>query len=99
MKEAGFPKESGLHSMMGLSLAINDTTLGQIIRGECNTHGVTRNNPDIMLAHFARKMGKDNVLVLQFHTEHSIRKCFANDAFNFNCFFFGHKSSKYLLLS
>jgi hypothetical protein len=52
-----------------------------------------------VLAHFAREMGKDDVLVLQFYAEHRIGKRFANDAFYFNCFFFGHKSSKYLLES
>lgn len=85
--------------MIGLTFAVDDATLGQIIRGKRNAHRVTRNNPDVVLAHFAREMGKDNVLVLQFHAEHRIGKRFANDAFYFNCFFFGHKSSKYLLES
>lgn len=77
---------------MFLPFPIDDPTFGQVIGRECYTHRITRNNPDIVFSHLARKMGEDNMLVLKFHTEHRIGKCFANDAFHFNCFFFGHKA-------
>lgn len=82
----------GYSACMFLPFPVDNPTLCQVIGRKCYTHCVTRNNPDIVFSHLARKMGEDNMLVLKFHTEHRIGKSFAYDPFHFNCFFFGHKA-------
>jgi hypothetical protein len=48
-----------------------------------------------MLAHFAGKVGKDQVsiLVIQFHPEHGVGQGFPDNSFDFYRFFFCHKNS------
>jgi hypothetical protein len=48
-----------------------------------------------VFAHFARKVGENevSVLIIQFHPEHGIRQRFTDYPFNFYRFFFSHNNS------
>ena len=64
----------------------------KVIGGKLHFYGVSRYYTDVMFAHFAAQMGKDDVLVLQFHAEHCVWKGFLYHTFNFNSFvFISHK--------
>jgi hypothetical protein len=74
---------------------VYDTAAAQIVGGQGYPYPVSRNDADIVLTHFAGKVGKDQVsiLVVQFYPEHGVRQGFPNNSFNFYCFFFRHKNS------
>src|SRR4051812_15556986 len=65
-----------------------DAALAEIVRGHFHFHTVSRGNSDPALAHLAANRRQNDVLVLQFHTEHRARKHHSYHAFYFNVFFF-----------
>ena len=78
--------------MQLLAFAENNTATVQVVRGKFNLYAVTRNDADVVFAHLAAQMGKDNVLILQFNTEHGVRKGFFYNTFNFySVIFISHK--------
>ncbi len=57
----------------GSALAVDNSASGQIVRGERHADGIAGDDPDIMLAHLAGKVGKDKVsAVLELDPEHGI---------------------------
>jgi hypothetical protein len=46
-----------------------------------------------MLPHFAGKMSKNYVAVLDLHAEHGVGEGFFDDALDLDSFFLGHNSS------
>ena len=71
-----------------LFTAINDTAFGQVVRGQFDSHLVTRKNANVIFAHFPRNMGCHNMPVFEFDSKRRIRKSLVNDTFHLNGFFF-----------
>ena len=61
----------------------SDPALGQIVRGHFDVDPVTGQHPDPVLAHLARGMGQNLVLVFQHDTKHRIGQQFHNRARKF----------------
>src|SRR3974390_1949588 len=67
-----------------LLVAVHDAAAGQVIGGKLHRDFVSRENPDEVLAHLARNMRQDLVLILQFHPEHRIRQRFNHRSHHLN---------------
>ena len=66
-----------------------DATLGQIVRRQFDGDGVTGENPDIVLAHFAGNMRGHHMTVFEFDAKRRIGQRLGDDALHLNGFFFG----------
>ena len=77
--------------MQCLAGPVGNPPLAEIIRGQFNGDLVTTQNPDVMLAHLARNMGRHDMTVFQFDPEHGVGKGLGDGSFHFNVFFFCHK--------
>jgi hypothetical protein len=75
--------------------AVDNAAFTEIVRRQFDGDGVTGENPDIVLAHFAGDVGSHNVTVLQLDTKGRVGKRVGNDAFHLQGFFF----SQFPLLS
>jgi hypothetical protein len=71
-----------------LAHSVDDTTLVEIVWGDLHGHFVAGQNANVVLAHFARDVSRDNVSVFQFDTKHGVRQGLNDRAFHFNVFFF-----------
>jgi hypothetical protein len=78
-----------------LAFAVNDASPAEIVGGEGNADPVARDDTDVMLSHFARKVGqyKVSILIVQFDPEHGIGKRFTDNPFYLSRFFFRHSNS------
>jgi hypothetical protein len=65
----------------------------QIVGRKLYQDAVARENPDEMLAHFARNMGEHIALAGQVHPEHRPRQHLRHRSFRHDLLFFGHKES------
>ena len=74
----------------GLTLAVDDAALGQVIRGDFDSHSVTRDNTNEILSHLSSDMGQDLMSIFQFDHELGIRQRFHNLAFGSHRLFFRH---------
>ena len=76
---------------MALLVAVNDPTTGQVVRAQLYNHAVLWKDADIVLAHFARYMGKYPVAVGQLNAEHCVGQSFDYSALDLDdTVFFGH---------
>lgn len=74
-----------------LLFSVDDAATGKIIGGECDSDFVARDDTDVVLAHFARKVGENYMsAILKLYAEHGVGEGFANDSFHFYGFFFCH---------
>lgn len=73
--------------------AIGDPTLGQIIGSHLNGHTVACQHTNSILAHPARRVGNDFMIIDQLHAEGGVWQKFDNFAFKFEEFFFGQNQS------
>ncbi len=78
---------------VSLFLAVNNSPSVQIIGRKTDFYFIAWDNPNIVLAHLARKMGKNNVSIRQLDTEHRVGKSLSDYALHFDRFFFSHKNS------
>src|SRR5688572_31214980 len=79
-------------SRMALPLleSIGDATLGQIVRRELDQHFVADEHADAVLAHLARGVAENLMVILQLHAEHRIGQQLDHRAPHFEKFFLGH---------
>src|SRR5690606_8396647 len=76
---------------VGLLVAIDDTTAGQVVRAELNHDPVLGEDPDVVLTHLARDVREYLVAVAQLHTEHRVGQRFDNAALDLDdAVFLGH---------
>lgn len=73
-----------------------NAALRQIIRRHFDGDFVTRQNPNPVLAHAARRMRQDLMFVFKFNAEHGVGQQFRYNAGKFDRIFFGHESSSLL---
>lgn len=71
-----------------LSFAINDSTLGQIIRREFNANLVARNDSDEVLPHAAGNVSHDLRPRFELNPKPSVGQCLRDGALDFEGFFF-----------
>ena len=71
-----------------LSFAIDDATLGQVVRRQFHPHFVARDNSDEVLAHASSDMCHDLGPGLQLHAESSIGQRLCDGAFDLEGLFF-----------
>jgi len=84
-------KKKRAESTENLTFPKGNATLGQVVGSHFNLDLVTRQNTNVVFAHFARDMGNDNVIIFQLYPESGIRQSVDNLAFKFNVIFFRHK--------
>lgn len=61
-----------------------DTPLCQVVGREFYSHSVASQDSDVVLAHFSRNVGRYDVTIIEFDTEHGIRQRINDRAFHFN---------------
>jgi hypothetical protein len=77
-----------------LLVAVDDAASGQVIRRQLHHYAVLRKDPDVVLAHLPRDVGKDEVTVRKFHTERRVRQCLNHSALNLDdAILLGHDST------
>jgi hypothetical protein len=59
-----------------LLIAVYDATTGQIVGAQLDDHAVLGEDADVMLAHFARNVGKHSVAVSQLNAKHCVGQSF-----------------------
>src|ERR1700744_6496288 len=74
--------------------AIGDTTFGQIVGRHFHQHLVAGEHSDTVLAHAARGVGDDLVLVLELDAEGGIRQQFRHHTGKFQQLFFRHSRTE-----
>jgi hypothetical protein len=77
----------------GSAFAINDSTATQVVRRNFDFHAVARHDSNEILPHLAGNMRQDNVTILKFDAELSVRQRFNDGTFDLNGLFFGHKTT------
>lgn len=65
--------------------AVHDPSLGVVVAGHLNPNPVTRQDFDVIEAHFARKMSQNLSSVIEFDPKERIRETLQNRALN-QCF-------------
>src|SRR5580704_1607465 len=86
------------HARLAASfITVNNSSAIQIVGRKLYRDFVAGKNADKVLAHFARDMRQNLVLVLQFHLEHGIRQRFQDHGHNFNRVFFTHSLLAYFI--
>ena|SRR5215813_4376668 len=73
--------------------AKNDSRLCQIVWRKLHRHFVARYNPNEMLAHFARDMGKDIASAGEIDTKHRARQDVGHSAFGHDLLFLRHRAA------
>lgn len=68
----------------GLSGAIHNASLGQVVGRKFNRDLVAGEDADIVLAHLAGDMGRHGMTVFQLDPEYGIRQGFGDRAFHLN---------------
>ncbi len=80
-----------LPGRLGLFLAEDDSTFGQVVGGKFHFDAVTGKNSDEMLSHFAGDNAQDFLVgPVQFQFEHGIGQGESDDSFKFDRLGFGH---------
>src|SRR5580704_3652538 len=74
--------------------AIGDATFGQVVGCHFHQHLVAGEHADAVLAHAARGVGDDFVLVLELDAEGGIRQQFRHHAGKFQQLFFRHSRTE-----
>src|SRR5580693_7162683 len=74
--------------------AISDATLGQVVGRHLYQHFVAGEHADTVLAHAARGVGDDLVLVLELDAEGGIRQQFRHHTGKFQQLFFRHSRTE-----
>ena len=67
-----------------LFISPDNTSLGQIIRGELDGHFITRQDTDEVHAKFPRDVGQNDVAIANIHMEGGIGKGFGDDSLQLN---------------
>ncbi len=73
-----------------LSESVNDSSLVQIVRRHFELHPVAVREADEMLAHLARNMGENLMLIRQLNPEHRSSEDGSNFTLGFDCLFCRH---------
>mgnify|MGYP007097498446 CR=1 FL=1 len=70
---------------MAFSLkSVGDTTTGEVVGGELYLHLVAGKDADVMHAHLARYMTKNNVSIFQLDPKRGVRQVFYDLALHLN---------------
>jgi len=80
-------------SLAPSATAVNDSTFGQIVGGQLNSHLIARQDANVVLAHFAGDVRGYGVTVRELHAERSVRKRVDDTSFHLNCILFRHALS------
>ena len=72
--------------------SIRDSALGQVVWSELNSDPITTQDSDVMLSHFSRNMGNDDMFVVEFHAKLRVGEVFQHRPLHFYMFLFGHGS-------
>jgi hypothetical protein len=67
-----------------------DASAVEIVRRHFNNHPVALERADAMLAHLARRIGEDRVIVVEFYAKVSVRQDFGDRAVELKHLFFRH---------
>ena len=86
----GFSKLPGCDAELPGS--IRNSALGQVVWSEFNSDPITTQDSDVMLSHFSRNMGNDDMLVVEFYTKLRVGEVFQHRPLHFYVFLFGHGS-------
>ena len=78
-----FPRCRRLKFQGALALAIDNSTLGQVVRREFDFHSIARDDSDKVLAHFAGHMRQDLRSVIHLHAEPRVRQRLSYRSLNF----------------
>lgn len=70
-----------------LTLAVDDPSLTQVVRGQLHANLIAGNNSDKVLSHSARDMCEYFVTRFQLHPETRVRQRLGDGAIDFECFF------------
>src|SRR5438132_14000188 len=71
----------------------SDASLGQVVGRHLDVDAIASQNADAVLAHLARRMGEDFVLVVQLHPEHGVGQQLRDGSGKLDHVFFGHSPS------
>src|SRR5271154_7163174 len=74
--------------------AIGDATFGQVVGRHFHQHLVAGKNTDAVLAHAARRVGDDLVLVLELDAEGGVRQQLRHHTRKFQQLFFRHSRTE-----
>ena len=83
-----YREESGAFGLDRSLAAVGDPASVKIVGAKFNGDFVARKNADKELSHPTGDVGKNNVAIIKFYTEHRIWKGFFNRPFHLNCIFF-----------
>ena len=70
--------------------SIRDSALGQVVWSEFNSDPITTQDSDVMLSHFSRNMGNNDMLVVEFYAKLCVGEVFQYRPLHFYMFLFGH---------
>jgi len=76
---------------MSLLFPVSNAPAGQIIGREFDGYTVSGQDSNIEFAHFPGYVSKNDMVIVQLHTEHGIWKRLNYRSFDFNCFFLGQR--------
>ena len=79
-------RPSGLSISCGGRNSIGDATFGEIVRGHFHFNLIPNIEANVVLAHFARNMSKNDVAVNKFDTKEGAFEHRLNDSFYFDYF-------------
>ena len=71
-----------------LTTAVDDSAFAEVVRGQFNGDGVTRENSDVVFPHLAGDMRSHDMTVLQLDPKGRVRQRLGHDAFHLQRFFF-----------
>lgn len=74
-----------------LALSKGNTSFSQVIGSHLYLNLVAGKNADVVLAHLARDMSNNNVVIFQLYAESGVWKGIDNLSLKFNVVFFRHK--------
>jgi hypothetical protein len=89
LRARGVPR--AVTCQQSLLVAVDDAPTREVVWTQLNDDAILWEDPDVMLAHLARDMGKHPVSVGEFNTKHRVGQGFDHCAFDLDdAVFFGH---------
>lgn len=73
-----------------LLVTIDNPPPCEIVGGHLYRYFISRQDPDVVHAHFTGNRSQDQVIILQTHSKHSIGQCLFYGSVEFNQVFFSH---------
>src|SRR5262250_3154147 len=86
----GSPYAASSISWGGLTAAIDDAALGEVVRSHLHGDGIAGQDAYVVLTHLARDVRSHDVAILQLHPESRVGQGLDDLTFHLNRVFFGH---------